>query len=868
MQRCCGNICFLWSKRYLVLKDSFMLYMKQDEGRISSVLLFDRHFNVHMADPTEVHGGIVIENMSRTLTVKCASYRQALWWLKSVQEFVETHKSPYLQENRFGSFAPPRDAIPVKWYVNAAEYFLDVAYALESAQEEIFITDWWLSPEIYLKRPPVEGNYWRLDYVLKRRAEAGVRVYVLLYKEVELALGINSGYSKHTLMNAHENIKVIRHPDHVASTVFFWAHHEKLVVIDQTLAFLGGIDLAYGRWDDHQHRLTDVGSVAQRISPQQEASPTQEASPSQEASPTQEASPSQETTSQDPLNSPSNSEQMHSQDESVTGNTDLTDGATSEVEPDSVPRISAVGAQGWSRLRKVYHTQESVLRDSTSDQQDAAGDRVDGKDASSTLEGIVHRWRNVLRQKLHREDPQKNNLNKHKMDIWEDYGTVRPSSVELFGEARFWHGKDYCNCVFKDWVQLDKPLDDFIDRHVTPRMPWHDIGVAVQGGTARDVARHFIQRWNFAWTEKKKKSIMTFPKLLPKSLSVPTRPSVQLKGFLKANVQLLRSASDWSAGIKEPEKSIHDAYIDTINNSKHFIYIENQFFVSCADDKTIFNGIGDAITNRIIKAYREKQHFRVYVVVPLLPGFEGDLTTGGGNAIQAVMHFNYRTICRGKYSIVERLKVEMDDMWVQFISFCSLRTHAELGGRPITELIYVHSKMLIADDRTVIIGSANINDRSMLGRRDSELAVVVSDTEFVPSTMDGQPYEAGKFAGSLRNNCFRLILGLLDQPNVDISDVVSEHFFKDIWTVTAGRNATIFDKVFKCIPSDFILNSEQLACKDTHDALIEQDGDKARQKLKGVQGFLVQFPLLFLQEQNLMPAIHTKEGIMPTELWT
>ena len=52
-------------------------------------------------------------------------------------------------------------------------------------------------------------------------------------------------------------------------------------------------------------------------------------------------------------------------------------------------------------------------------------------------------------------------------------------------------------------------------------------------------------------------------------------------------------------------------------------------------------------------------------------------------------------------------------------------------------------------------GSANINDRSMLGRRDSELAVVVSDTEFVPSTMDGQPYEAGKFAGSLRNNCFR-----------------------------------------------------------------------------------------------------------------
>lgn len=50
------------------------------------------------------------------------------------------------------------------------------------------------------------------------------------------------------------------------STALLWAHHEKSVVIDQSLAFLGGIDLAYGRWDDSQHRLTDVGSV--RRSPQ------------------------------------------------------------------------------------------------------------------------------------------------------------------------------------------------------------------------------------------------------------------------------------------------------------------------------------------------------------------------------------------------------------------------------------------------------------------------------------------------------------------------------------------------------------------------------------------------------------------------
>ena len=42
---------------------------------------------------------------------------------------------------------------------------------------------------------------------------------------------------------------------------------------------------------------------------------------------------------------------------------------------------------------------------------------------------------------------------------------------------------------------------------------------------------------------------------------------------------------------------------------------------------------------------REGKRYRVYVVTPLLPGFEGDINTGGGSAIQAVMHYNYRCVC-------------------------------------------------------------------------------------------------------------------------------------------------------------------------------------------------------------------------------
>ena len=37
---------------------------------------------------------------------------------------------------------------------------------------------------------------------------------------------------------------------------------------------------------------------------------------------------------------------------------------------------------------------------------------------------------------------------------------------------------------------------------------------------------------------------------------------------------MLRSAADWSAGIKYHEESIHNAYVQVIAKSKHYIYIE------------------------------------------------------------------------------------------------------------------------------------------------------------------------------------------------------------------------------------------------------------------------------------------------------
>lgn len=60
-------------------------------------------------------------------------------------------------------------------------------------------------------------------------------------------------------------------------------------------------------------------------------------------------------------------------------------------------------------------------------------------------------------------------------------------------------GIDYANSRKKDFFEVKEryrtPLISKVD---TPRMPWHDVAIQVSGEPVRDMARHFIQYWNFA----------------------------------------------------------------------------------------------------------------------------------------------------------------------------------------------------------------------------------------------------------------------------------------------------------------------------------------------------------------------------------
>jgi hypothetical protein len=165
--------------------------------------------------------------------------------------------------NDQGSFAPRRKAIDDEGlscmierpglsfitsaatpYVDAEEVWTDIFLAISGARREILITDWWLCPTLYLMRPHKENEHSRLDVLLKRKAEEGVRIYILLYKEVALAVPLDSKWAKETLEALHPNIEVVRHWEN--ASVKYWTHHEKIVCVDQHVAFIGGLDLCFG----------------------------------------------------------------------------------------------------------------------------------------------------------------------------------------------------------------------------------------------------------------------------------------------------------------------------------------------------------------------------------------------------------------------------------------------------------------------------------------------------------------------------------------------------------------------------------------------------------------------------------------------
>ena len=152
--------------------------------------------------------------------------------------------------------------------------------------------------------------------------------------------------------------------------------------------------------------------------------------------------------------------------------------------------------------------------------------------------------------------------------------------------------------------------------------------------------------------------------------------------------------------MKVTETSIYNAYIEEIEKAEKFIYIENQFFISSNAGSPVENQISAAILNKVRAAVREKRTFRVIVIVPVHPegGYKDTMT------VRYIMGWQYKTVCKGGYSMVETFRREFPGVDVyDYFNFYVVKNWGVLGENLVAEQIYVHAKLMIVDDRTVLL---------------------------------------------------------------------------------------------------------------------------------------------------------------------
>jgi phospholipase D1/2 len=634
------------------------------------------------------------------------------------------------------------------------------------------------------------------------------------------------------------NITVMRHPDHnvlenAGDMTFYWAHHEKFIVIDYALAFIGGLDLCYGRWDNKQHPLADVhpSGVQNEIFPGQDFN---------------------------------NNRIMDFQ--SVE---DWKSNQLSKAEYGRMPwHDVAMGLIGpcvfdiaeHFVLRWNFCKRDKYKRDERYDWLTLEGREGEDED----LVGVQRPKFPVGDYVHHPLSP----LSTKKLD---NRGTVHAQLVRSSADwssgilpAEHSIQTAYCDLIraAEHFVYIENQF--FITATGEQQSPIHNqIGRAIVDAVVR------------AGQEGRKFRVI---------ILIPAIP-----GF----------AGDLREDAATGTRAIMDYQYKSICRGEHSIF--GQIKAKGIDpEKHVFlfnlRSYDRLNYNRKIKQQEEQSGMKY---IDLQSAEVDELEAPSDNGNQAREH---AADLRRKFAADEEGVGKGDDGGIidpDSIADDAMLTDKkpsteEWEGEPeeekdnfFQEELYIHSKLCIVDDRYVICGSSNINDRSQLGYHDSELSIVMYDTDRVDTIMDGKPYKAGRHAYTLRNILWREHLGLLppqsldagDDPNAqppsesspnDICEGAEMDFCKDPlgnelwndWITKATTNTEVFRDLFHADPDDAIKTFDDYNSftpnpkndkehKQGHLYKKELSAAEVRLELDKIKGHLVWMPLKFLEDAEM-----------------
>uniref|UniRef100_A0A0V0IZ39 Phospholipase D n=1 Tax=Solanum chacoense TaxID=4108 RepID=A0A0V0IZ39_SOLCH len=344
----------------------------------------------------------------------------------------------------------------------------------------------------------------------------------------------------------------------------------------------------------------------------------------------------------------------------------------------------------------------------------------------------------------------------------------------LFRTLKTVHSEDYHNPTYAGSVAG------------CPREPWHDLHSKIDGPAAYDVLTNFEERWLKASKPRGIRKLKTSfdDDLLqigrmPEIVGISDAPSVSSDDPNGWHVQIFRSIDSNSVkGFpKDPKEatmknlvcgknvlidmSIHTAYVKAIRAAQHFIYIENQYFIGSSYNWTQHKDVGAnnlipmEIALKIAEKIRVHERFAAYIVLPMWP--EGNPT---GAATQRILYWQNKTMqmmYETIYKALEEVGLQNSYSPEDYLNFYCLgnREAGKVEGNESPSaantpqafsrksrrfMIYVHSKGMIVDDEYVILGSANINQRSLEGTRDTEIAMGAYQPHHTWARKQSTPY--------------------------------------------------------------------------------------------------------------------------------
>lgn len=256
-------------------------------------------------------------------------------------------------------------------------------------------------------------------------------------------------------------------------------------------------------------------------------------------------------------------------------------------------------------------------------------------------------------------------------------------------------------------IDMARRMYDTAEHDRPAEQTWHDVSLLVEGPVAEAASRHLRRLWNANTPSfNARVTAMGAPRA---NLLHTVSPLPPVAGGASEHPDFLRtlsrhSKSGFAFGPKPNVTEIEDALLQEIAAANDLIYLETQFFRS------------PVIAKALAAAGAAKPDLRLILLIPAAPedvAFEGnkDADARQGEWLQARAIQDIDKAFGNRADVFCLAKPEDDPGR-------NPSPRASLLGAPI---VYVHAKASIFDSRTAIVGSANLNGRSL--KWDTETAV-------------------------------------------------------------------------------------------------------------------------------------------------